>query len=260
MLYCKLRKYGKIHDVGRVQFKMRVVVSILIWVMGTILTMILFFVVLFLTIMLFPFDKKRKAGHAQCFWWADAMCNLNPYWDIRVNGLENIDNLKTYVIVANHQSLGDIVLLYKTRMQFKWVAKESLFKVPFIGWNLSLIKHIKLSRGQFGSIKKTYQEAAQWLRGGMSVLFFPEGTRSDSDEMGEFQNGAFKLAIKEKKPILPVRIRGAREAVPKGSWIFKTKVSGSITVLPPIDTKGLKTSDFLKLKNTARAKLESVAA
>ncbi|MCQ9206536.1 MAG: 1-acyl-sn-glycerol-3-phosphate acyltransferase [Omnitrophica bacterium] len=243
----------------RNQSKVRIALSIIIWTTCTIVTVILFFIVLFLTIILFPFDKKRKAGHVACFWWANTICNLNPYWKLRVHGLENIDNRKAYVIVANHQSLGDILLMYKTHIQFKWVAKESLFKVPFIGWNLSLIKHIKLSRGQFGSIKKTYQEAAKWLRSGMSVLFFPEGTRSDSDEMGEFQNGAFKLAIKEKKPILPVRIKGIREAVPKGSWIFKTKVFGSITVLPPIDTENLKTSDFLKLKNAARVELESVA-
>lgn len=91
-------------------------------------------------------------------------------------------------------------------MQFKWVAKASLFKVPFIGWSLGLAKHIRLSRGNFSSIKKVYRQAASWLKEGMSVLFFPEGTRSANDEMGQFQNGAFKLAIKEKVPILPVAI------------------------------------------------------
>lgn len=222
--------------------------------------MLLFFAVLLVTVLFFPFDKKRKLGHSQCYWWANAVIGLNPYWNIRAKGLENIDKNKTYVIVANHQSLADIVLLYKTRMQFKWVAKESLFKLPFVGWNLSLIKHIKLLRGKLGSIKRVYREAAQWLRQDMSVLFFPEGTRSNEDEMKTFQNGAFKLAIKEKKPILPICIQGTGDAIPKGGWIFEAKVSGSITVLPPIETESLETKDFLKLKALARAELESATA
>ena len=234
---------------------MKAIISIAIWIAGGILTITLFFAELFFTIILFPFDKKRKVPHAQCFWWADIIIGMNPYWKIRVKGLENIDKRKTYVMVANHQSLGDIAVMYKTHMQFKWVAKEALFKLPFLGWCMSLAKHIKLSRGRFGSIKKVYREAARWLKADMSVLFFPEGTRSRTDEMNEFQNGAFKLAIKEKKPILPISIKGTREAIPRGNWIFKTKVSGNLTVLPSIDTADLKPGDFLRLKDIVREKI-----
>ncbi len=236
-----------------------IVLSIAVWIVASALTILLFFVELFLTIVLFPFDKKRRIIHAQCFWWANAIIGLNPYWDIRVSGLENINPRQAYVITANHQSLGDIAVMYKTRMQFKWIAKESLFKVPFVGWCLSLTKHIKLTRGQFGSIKKIYREAGDWLRKDISVLFFPEGTRSDTDEMNEFQNGAFKLAIKEKKPILPVSITGTRNAIPKGSWIFKTKVCGKLKVLPPVDTTEFQPGDFARLRDIVHAKLENEA-
>jgi len=174
---------------------------------------------------------------------------MNPFWKLSVKGIENIDHNKTYVVIANHQSMADIVVLYKTNMQFKWVAKDSLFKVPFIGWCLSLTKHISLERGEFSSIKKIYREAAGWLRQDISVLFFPEGTRSDTDEMNVFQNGAFKLAIKEKKLILPIRINGTRDAIPKGSWIFSTKVSVVITILPAIDTSSLTPGDFALLRD-----------
>lgn len=236
---------------------MKALISALIWLASTIITILLFFVVSFLVIVLFPFDRKRKIAHAQCFWWSDAVISLNPYWDISVSGLENIDRDKTYVIIANHQSLGDIVVLYQTRMQFKWVAKQSLFKIPFIGWCLSLTKHIKLLRGEFSSIKKVYRQASFWLRSGMSVLFFPEGTRSDTDEMNVFQNGAFKLAIKEKKPILPISIKGTREAIPKGDWVFKTSVSASLKVLPAIDTGDFKPADFAQLRDLVRERLEA---
>ncbi len=223
--------------------------SIGIWVYDIVLTMTLFFVVLFYWFFLYPFDKKRKVAHSQCFWWSDAVISLNPFWKLRVEGLENIDHKKTYVVIANHESMADIVVLYKTRMQFKWVAKESLFKVPFIGWCLSLTRHIKLSRGEYSSIKKVYREAAEWLRRGMSVLFFPEGTRSDTFEMNAFQNGAFKLAIKERKPVLPICIKGTRDAISKGSWIFKSKVSVSVIVLPPVETSFFGPGDFAKLRD-----------
>jgi len=234
---------------------MKAFLSILFWVGSTIITMILFFVVSFVVIFTFPFDKKRKLAHAQCFWWSTCVLKMNPFWQLSVRGLENIDYNKTYVIIANHQSMADIAVLYKTHMQFKWVAKESLFKVPFIGWCLSLTKHISLERGEFSSIKKIYREAAEWLRKDMSVLFFPEGTRSDTDEMNVFQNGAFKLAIREKRPILPIRINGTRDAIPKGSWIFSTKLSAVVTVLPAIETSSLNPGDFALLRDTVFNKI-----
>ncbi|MDD5422457.1 MAG: lysophospholipid acyltransferase family protein [Candidatus Omnitrophota bacterium] len=228
-----------------------------IWIITFTLTAVLFFVMLFLTIILFPFDRKRKIVHAQCFWWAGAVVYSNPYWTLRVSGLENIDHKKTYIVVANHQSLADIAVIYFTRMQFKWVAKAALFKVPFIGWCMSLARHIKLARGNFGSIKKVYREAAGWLRSGVSVLFFPEGTRSGTDEMGDFQNGAFKLAIKEGVPILPISISGTRDTIPKGSWMFETKVVGVMKVLPPIETAGFSPADFSRLRDITRSAIGS---
>lgn len=235
---------------------MKVILSILIWTGITTLTILVFLVDLFLTAILFPFDKKRKIIHIQSFWWADAIVGLNPYWEITVIGLENFDPKKTYVIAANHQSLADIIIMYKSRIQFKWVAKESLFRIPFIGWCLSLGKHIKLTRGKYSSIKKVYRQAAVWLRKDISVAFFPEGTRSHTDEMNKFQNGAFKLAIKEKKAVLPVAIKGTREAIPKGSWIFKRKVTGTIKFLPPIETKDLLPGEFIRLRDAVYSKIK----
>lgn len=223
------------------------------------MTILLFFVVFLLNILLFPFDKKKKITHAQCFWWSDAVIGLNPFWELKVSGLENIDHKRTYVIISNHQSMADIAVLYQTKMQFKWVAKASLFKVPFIGWCLGLIKHIKLLRGDFASIKEIYHQASQWLRKDISVLFFPEGTRSSTDKMNEFQNGAFKLAIKEKKPILPIYLAGTRDAIPKGSWIFKGKVSAKLIVLAAVETDGFNPGDFALLRDAVRKKIESAA-
>lgn len=239
---------------------MKAIVSIRIWIVLLALTILLFLVDAVLTIILFPFDKKRKILHLQSVWWAKAIIGCNPYWHIQVSGLENINKDETYVVVANHQSLADIIVMYKTSMQFKWVAKDSLFKIPFIGWSLSLTKHIRLSRGKIGSIKKAYQEAIEWLKKDISVVFFPEGTRSETGEIGKFQNGAFKLAIQEKKPILPIVISGTREAIPKGSWIFETEAFIKLTVLAPIETENLQLSDFRPLKDALHKKMKSLIA
>jgi 1-acyl-sn-glycerol-3-phosphate acyltransferase len=235
---------------------MRIILSIFVWIAGAIITAAAFLSSLILSIVLFPFPNKAKIVHSQCFWWSDALIALNPYWKLKVEGLENIDHDQTYVMVANHQSFADIILIYQTRMYFKWVAKRELLKVPFIGGLLWVNNHILLSRGEFGSIKEVYRKAAEQLRKGVPMLFFPEGTRSGTDEMGEFQNGAFKLAIREKKPLLPIFIGGTREAIPKGGWIFKTKVSGRLVIMPPIDTSDYQIADYSKLRDLVRDKLQ----
>jgi 1-acyl-sn-glycerol-3-phosphate acyltransferase len=234
--------------------------SIVIWIITGLLLVLLFLAMAFFTIILYPFDRKRKFVHAQCFWWADAMTTFNPYWKVNVSGLENIDHHKRYVVVSNHQSLADIIVMYKTKMQFKWVAKDSLFKIPFLGWNMGLAKHIRLVRGDYSSIKKVYREAALWLRKGVSVLFFPEGTRSEDGTVGAFQNGAFKLAIKEKVSILPIIIKGTENAIPKGSWRFTTKILCEIKVLPAIDTSTYNTQDFSILRDLTKAQLSVLSA
>ena len=91
----------------------------------------------------------------------------------------------------------------------------------------------------------------------MSVLFFPEGTRSNPGEMKDFQNGAFKLAIKEKVPVLPIAIKGTGDAIPKGTWLFQTKMPASIKVLPPINVSNFTQADFAKLRDMTRSALEA---
>lgn len=238
---------------------MKRLVSVTDWIFGALLTALLYFVMLFFVIILYPFDKKRKVAHAQCYWWSDMLIRLDPDWKMDISGLENIDRKKTYVMVANHQSLVDIIVLYQIKTQFKWVAKESLFKVPFVGWCMSLAKHIKLERGKFASIKKVYRQAAEWLRQDVSVMFFPEGTRSETDTMNEFQNGAFKLAIKEKKPVLPILIKGTRDAIPKHGRQFSEKIHCVLKVLPAVETSGLGPGDFESLRDDVRARMEAAS-
>lgn len=238
---------------------MRLLISLWIWTGGAIITMSACIASYLIRNLPFDIKDRDKKVHSQCFWWSDLIIALNPFWKIEVRGLENIDPEETYVIVANHQSLADIVIIYQMRSYFKWVAKEELLKVPFIGGLLSVNNHVLLSRGDFGSIKGVYRKAAEYLRAGIPMLFFPEGTRSDTDEMGEFQNGAFKLAINEGRKVLPVYIGGTREAIPKGGFVFKSRVRGRLVVLPPIDTKGMTIADYASLRDAAKSQLQRLA-
>ena len=209
--------------------------SAVIWASVSLFTILLLLVMLLVTAVSFPFDTKRRRQHWLCFWWSDAVIGANPYWNVTVQGLEQIDHGRSYVIVVNHQSLADIVLLFQTRMQFKWIAKDSLFRVPFLGWCMSLARHIRLRRAKLSSIRRAYQAASAWIDGGISVMFFPEGTRSTSGEMRDFHNGPFKLALKKNVAVLPIAIHGTSNAMPKGKWFFNTDSAISLTVLPTLE-------------------------
>ncbi|MDD5595828.1 MAG: lysophospholipid acyltransferase family protein [Candidatus Omnitrophica bacterium] len=235
---------------------MSVLLSIFIWLSIVMMTVFVFLAVSIL--MLYPFDRKKKISHACGFWWAEVITALNPFWKIKIQGLNNFDKRRSYVIIANHQSMADIALVYKTHRQFKWVAKESLFSIPVFGWCMSAMKYIKLSRGEFGSIRDTYEVAAQWLKEDISVLFFPEGTRSPTGELSAFKNGAFKLALKEKKPILPICISGSRNILPRGSWVFNQQINCTLKVLPAIETIDFLPDDFIALRDAARGKILAV--
>lgn len=235
----------------------RTAISVIFWALAAMFTVMVFLCVLLCATVLFPFDHKRKLAHTLGFWWSDCLVKVNPYWSVRISGLKNIEDNKAYVIVANHQSMADIVMLYKTHAQFKWVAKDILFKVPVFGWCMSGMKYIRLSRDELGSIKDAYVEADKWLKKGISVLFFPEGTRSLTGQINPFKNGAFKLAIKEHVPVLPIFISGTRDIIPKGSWIFKEKADCRLEVFPAIDTSGYQPEDFAKLRYNVRELLLS---
>jgi len=236
---------------------MRMFVSAIVWVFIGIMTVLVMISVLLLA--LFPFDRQRRASHAVGFWWAEAIVGLNPFWNVEISGLEHVDPRKTYVLIANHESMADIVLLYKTHLQFKWVAKKSLFKIPVFGWCMSLMKYVPLSRDEHGSIKAAYFQAARWLKDGMSVLFFPEGTRSRDGRISQFKNGAFKLAIEEGRPVLPIYIGGSRNLIQRGSWVFNSRAVCRLKILAPIGTTGLKPEEFSHLRDEVREKLQNIS-
>ena len=234
--------------------------SCAIWIGVALLTVGVFFPILFCSLVLRPVDPTRRLAHRIGIWWGCTIVRLNPFWRLRVRGREHLHPRRAYVIVSNHQSLADIVILYALRRQFKWLAKESLFAIPFLGWSMRLVGYIPLERGQQSSITRSYRRALDWLRRGVSVIVFPEGTRSRTGELGAFKNGAFTLAVQAGVPLLPVVLAGTRDAIPRGSWVFDRRVEATLLILPAIETAGCTPDHVVALRDRVRAAVSDALA
>ncbi len=182
----------------------------------------------------FFFDKNRRLLSYLACVWGYHFVRLNPGWRCHFEGMANFSPDQTYIIVANHQSIVDVFVLSGLGRSFKWVSKESLFKLPFFGWNMYLKKDIAIQRGDMSSIKAMLSSCSEWLKKGETILMFPEGTRSETGEMIPFRDGSFRLAVQNNVPILPVVLNGTREILPKEARQLKLSGDMHIKFLPPI--------------------------
>ena len=181
-----------------------------------------------------PFDRRRVLLHQFTSLWAGLYTWANPAWPVTVRGREKIDRRRTYVMVANHLSLVDIFALYRLMVHFKWVSKESNFKIPFIGWNMRLNDYVPLRRGDKQSVVQMMDHCRRTLRSGSSIMMFPEGTRSKTGQLKPFKPGAFELALDMGCPVLPIVIQGTHEALPKKGFTVRPQRI-RITVLDPLE-------------------------
>jgi 1-acyl-sn-glycerol-3-phosphate acyltransferase len=178
-----------------------------------------------------PFDPRRRLLHRFTCFWASLYTWLNPAWPVRIEGRERIRDGETYVMVANHLSLLDILVLFRLFAHFKWVSKVENFRVPFIGWNMTLNRYVKLRRGDRSSVVQMMKSCRETLASGSSIMMFPEGTRSPDGRLRAFKTGAFELALECRKPILPIVIRGTSDALPKRGVVLQGRHPITIAVL-----------------------------
>lgn len=166
------------------------------------------------------FDKHLRILHYYTCFWASTYTWVMPTWRIKLEGKEKYRKNTTYVIVSNHQSQLDILVHFRLFLFYKIVSKSEIFRVPFIGWNMSLNRYIKLVRGNKNGVKTMMEDCEKTLAKGNSVFIYPEGTRSLDGEIKEFKLGAFILAHKIKTPILPIVLTNTGKALPK--WKMNT--------------------------------------
>lgn len=196
---------------------------------------IILFPVTFLTWLLTVlFDKRRFVLHKITCFWADLVLKINPYWTTHIEGKKKIDPKKSYVMVSNHQSGADILVLFRLYRHYKWVAKQSLFYFPFIGWNMWLNGYIPIVRSRGRSKLKMMDKAENAVKAGNSVILFPEGTRTADGSLQTFKTGAFRLALDTKSPILPIAIIGTFSAINKNSLLIHKNHNIRLVVLDPL--------------------------
>lgn len=183
-----------------------------------------------------PFDRRRRLLHLYTCAWAYHYVKVLPLWKAHFEGVEHIEPGRTYVLIANHQSLGDILILFGLFRHFKWVSKRSIFRVPFIGWNMRMNDYVGLERGDAASIGRMMDRCRVHCARGSSVMLFPEGTRSVDGEIKAFKHGAFTLAKELNLPLVPIVIDGTRDALPKRGLVFRQErmLHVRVRVLPPV--------------------------
>jgi 1-acyl-sn-glycerol-3-phosphate acyltransferase len=182
-----------------------------------------------------PFDRRRVALHLWSCLWASFYVYANPLWRVRVTGRERLPWRGPAVVVANHASLVDILVLYGLYRPFKWVSKAEIFRVPVIGWNMRLNGYVALHRGDRDSVRDMMERCRRHLAQGSPVLLFPEGTRSPSGELQAFKDGAFLLAAEAGCPVVPVAVAGTHETLPKHGLALRRRMDARVQVLEPLD-------------------------
>ncbi len=182
---------------------------------------------------------------------------LCPLWKFRTEGSAPADiDHKAYVVVSNHESNADPFLLSWLPWDMRWVGKEELFKMPVLGWAFKFSGDIPLRRGDGESVRATMDACRESLANGISIMMFPEGTRSKTGELLPFKDGAFRLAIETGVPVLPLAISGTKNCLQKGSAKLGN-ADAFVRVLAPIPTTGMTMDDVPTLREKARAAIQA---
>jgi 1-acyl-sn-glycerol-3-phosphate acyltransferase len=224
-----------------------------VWTWLVLITCLIVWLPLMLVVRLVtaPFDRGLYAAGYLFRKVANVTVRLNPLWRFRVSGTFPADPRRPYIVVSNHESFTDILLISLLPWEMKWLSKAELFRLPVLGWLMWLAGDIPVSRGSARSAVEAMTRCRDVLRRRVSVMIFPEGTRSATGEMLPFRDGPFRLAIDTGLPILPLAVHGTRTALPKHGWRFG-RARAIVRVLAPVETTGLTVKDVPALKQQVR--------
>jgi 1-acyl-sn-glycerol-3-phosphate acyltransferase len=227
------------------------ILSLWAWLVLVLSILLWFPMLLVVRLLTFPFDRGGYAAGYLFRRIGPVTATLNPLWRFRYSGKMPADPRRPYVVVSNHESFADILLISHLPWEMKWLSKAELFRIPIMGWEMWLAGDIPVRRGFGPSAVEAMERCRQALARRVSVMIFPEGTRSKTAELLPFKDGAFRLAIEAGVPILPLAVSGTRTALPKHDWRFGRSVA-EVRVLEPVDTAGLTLADVPALKTRIR--------
>lgn len=237
---------------------MYVVVSVLVWAFVLVTLPVLFVGALLIFLVTFPFDRRRVLLHLYSCLWGSLYVWTNPLWRCRFVGRERLPWRSAAVLVANHASLIDILVLYGLFRPYKWVSKVENFRIPIVGWNMVLNGYVSLTRGAADSVRRMMARCLELLAIGAPVLLFPEGTRTTTGELQAFKEGAFKLALQAGVPVIPIAIFGTYEALPKHGLMLRTRMDAVVEVLEPLNSRAYESPGALR--DAARAAIAQALA
>ena len=184
-------------------------------------------------------DSSNNLSHKVSALWGRWLCTFNGI-EVNIQGLEHVRRDQAQIFVANHQGFFDIFALNAyLPVQLRWVAKSSLFKIPFVGWSMSASGYIPVERE---NRKKSYQAflaTIEQLKGGNSIVIFPEGTRSVDGTIGPFKKGGHLLSVRSGASLVPVTLLGTGSIIKKGSGII-TPGQIQIIISPPLSSEAVK--------------------
>ncbi|MEO8380894.1 MAG: lysophospholipid acyltransferase family protein, partial [Acidobacteriota bacterium] len=177
--------------------------------------------------------------------------------DLHLENVEHIDPDKRYILVANHYSYLDIPCIFAAIPQpIRFMAKISLFKIPVFGWAISRAGFIPIDRKNRRTAVKSFDMAAARIRKGNTIVIFPEEGRTRTREMRPFQRGAFLLALKSEKTIVPMALDSTFDIWPAGDFWRIRPGRVTLRIGTPIETAGLTVRDKERLLNEARDQVQ----
>lgn len=214
----------------------QVLLSILLWTWVGLWGVLLSLIGVILFIPFNPWtDPRRVVMEFISRLWGKGIMFVLPGIDLRLIGRENLSaSSGPFVICSNHQSVADITVLLTLLPPFKFIAKPALFWLPPLGLQLRLTGYVQAAGGEPGAAERVLSQAQSWLRRGLHILVFPEGTRSRDGGILRFRQGAFALAQRAGVPVLPVAITGTRKIIPKGSFLYTFVGHAHVEILPPV--------------------------
>lgn len=224
--------------------------SVFIWI--AIALLILFWLPMMAVVALFDRDPSRYRTGKLFRKLGLAITRVNPNWTLSIEGNTDIDDRRPYIMVCNHQSQADIPLISNLAWEMKWIAKKELFDIPVIGWMMRMARDIPVDRKARNRHLSVLKQARKHLGNNVSVIFFPEGTRSRRGNLNKFSKGAFDLAIREQLPILPLALDGTQQCLPKRSWKFGEAPAIRLKVMDPVQTEGMNKDQSGELADKVR--------
>jgi len=227
-----------------------------VWLIFLPIVIVLTLLFSLLTVIFASLVNPHFASRVFAVTWAQLLAWLTPI-RVQVEGGEHAQRDRSYIVASNHQSMYDILVIYGwLRLDLKWVMKKELRKMPGIGIGCEKAGHIFVERRNPKQAAQAITAAMEKLGDGIGLLFFPEGTRSRDGHLLPFKKGAFRTAIDQQLPLLPVTVVGTRDILPARS-LLPFPGPARLVIHPPIETVGMTLEDLDALMEQTRRTISS---